>query len=255
MAPPNESSELAQLSAWRGIEYKKFEDLPGYFVELFSLIHNDGKGFCSGAHIGGGYILTAAHCLTNTLCADDLDNEFSNFRLRYNSWDRVNGKQKESVIHSMNIDAIVMHKHYFVDPDSVLVPSDFIPSDLFHNLTQVKVNDIALIKVNVPPTKPFFREATLPDSQFQDNHMSTWRGYKDRDKIMASTLYLHGVGKEHPSQSYFGGAVTAMREQDHFITDRITSLINNLAKNYRGRMRGKLINLFASPNKVKILNT
>ncbi|MCY4443623.1 MAG: hypothetical protein OXC44_02350 [Proteobacteria bacterium] len=98
----------AQLSTYGGKEYKSFVELPPYFVELLEKSKNqnivlsqpnssiekspdstnpisdisiNSFGYCSGSHIGNGYILTAAHCLDRLLCTANSD-ELKNFGIR-----------------------------------------------------------------------------------------------------------------------------------------------------------------------------
>ncbi|MCY4380235.1 MAG: trypsin-like serine protease [Proteobacteria bacterium] len=276
-APPNDDSNLASLSTRGGTEYRKFEDLPGYFVSL-----NKGDSFCSGAHIGDGYILTAAHCLEIDLCQDDDDlySRFKHFGLHYNS--RVDGKQKETRLTRSQIEAVVMHKHYFIDPDSILIPADFLPSDSDSDYDSLeswiwiwgRPHDIALIKVNVNPSAPFAGKTTLPNADFRSS-MQRFEDLTDPEKKKKDTLYLHGIGREYSeaykkandwllkyllekkgvafvSKSYFGGALQVMPGFGQWKS------IDDARESYEGKiystLHSKLNELRNDPDRLKTVD-
>ncbi|MCY4380870.1 MAG: trypsin-like serine protease [Proteobacteria bacterium] len=152
---------LTSPSSYGGKEYKSFVELPPYFVEW----QYRGYGVCSGAHIGDGYILTTAHCVDEFLCHKK--EEAKAISLRYITrglW----GDSYEAYSNYHDIEAIVMHKHYFVHPDA----------------------HIALIKVQPDFRAPFAGKALLPTAGaalYSPQHV---RG----------VLYQHGIGKEFSNE-------------------------------------------------------
>ncbi|MCY4381456.1 MAG: hypothetical protein OXC40_07820 [Proteobacteria bacterium] len=187
---PSDSSDLGQLSTYGGKEYQKFQDLPPYFVELGtvkpSIRSADSKfhGHCSAAHIGDGYILTAAQCLDNFLCSEQ-KGMLESLALRYISKTESGLLQEQTVGHD-KIQSVAMHKDFFFHfgQPNPKFSAGFVRFLRPYALT----HDIALIKVNVDPATPFAGQASLPKKQERDFYSS---------QRVTGTLHLHGAGKEY----------------------------------------------------------
>ncbi|MCY4380324.1 MAG: trypsin-like serine protease, partial [Proteobacteria bacterium] len=249
MAPPNKSSNLASVSTYGGKEYKSFADLPPYFVELIQHGH---LGSCSAAHIGDGYILTAAHCLKSYLC--HTKEAAKSLGIRYIT--RTKSDEFETYKITLNyekIEAVVMHKHYFVHPDSHIFP--FIHGAYASNARE---HDIALIKIQTDPQAPFAGKAILPTADqaalYSPQHVS-------------GVLYQHGIGREFSpeykeykkskditpfkgntliSTSYFGGSVQVVESDSQILKDLVKRYQEREEESYQ--MMIKKLQSFQDPH-------
>lgn len=179
---PEKSPTDSALATWGGKAHA-FVDLPGYFVEFFT---DDGSAkthsFCSGAHIGGGYILTAAHCLDSHLsCQEDLNHVQVNF-----IHSSASGRREQ--------------KHPLADVHGIVLHAGWLSS------SGQRHYDIALIKTGLRVVG----QAYLPESP----------PLTQQSRISSSELWSYGTGGvfEHQSHhdqprsrtSYFGGVVSAI---------------------------------------------
>ncbi|MCY4380777.1 MAG: trypsin-like serine protease [Proteobacteria bacterium] len=190
----------AELNTYGGKEYQSFTDFPPYFVELVNTTpskntitsdsHNSHeishqpteidnssqkiseseiKGTCSAAHIGGGYILTAAHCLM-LLCSDS-SHTFKYFGVRYLTRSKT-GQLEDKILTRDKIESIAIHKKFF----AFSADSNVYGQHANH--------DIALIKVRTNALEPFAGTATLPTTdQYNTQNLD-------------GVLYQHGIGRE-----------------------------------------------------------
>lgn len=178
---PEKSPTDSALATWGGKAHA-FVDLPGYFVEFF-IDNGSGKvfSFCSGAHIGGGYILTAAHCLDSYLsCQKDLNQVQVNF-----IHSSASGRREQ--------------KSPLADAHGIVLHAGWSSSDQTHY-------DIALIKTNLRVAG----QAYLTESP----------SLTQRSQLSSGDLWIYGIGGvfEHQSHhvrhrslaSYFGGVVSAI---------------------------------------------
>ncbi|MCY4380325.1 MAG: trypsin-like serine protease [Proteobacteria bacterium] len=244
----NNSSDLTSPSTYGGKEYKSFVDLPPYFVELLFITPTSEFGACSAAHIGDGYILTATHCLGIFLCSHK-KSDAKALGIRYNSR-TSSGELQEQRLTYDQIEAVVMHKHYFVHPDSHIAP--FIDATY---AARAPIHDIALIKVQTDPQAPFAGKAILPTADqaalYSPQHV---RG----------VVYQHGIGKEFSpeyreykkwklakeikdkskdippfkgntliSRSFFGGAVQVVASDSQILKDLVKRYQEREEVNYQ----------------------
>ncbi|MCY4380792.1 MAG: trypsin-like serine protease [Proteobacteria bacterium] len=248
-APDSLPQDLSQPLTYGGKEYSEFTELPPYFVTLARYTDKTTKtrSFCSGAHIGDGYILTAAHCLTTPfLCSND-SNLLYQLSIRYISPSNT-GELKEHVLTYENIESIVIHKKYFGDSS---VPN----AEAYSTLA---MHDIALIKVRIDDQAPFAGVAYLPTTdEYSTQHLD-------------GVLYLHGIGRElyDPGNgssndpidrlssllgallhrlSYFGGSVEVVKKNNPQFLSYVKELNTNSQDQTNRLLFQDLKNLRDSP--------
>ena len=191
-----------------------FEELPGYFVELMVKVQDnnattasdqapsariDGKtsiedyeGMCSGTHIGSGFILTAAHCITEFVCGDLKMHELNRIGLKYNRKIR----EAASFSNSSVIKAVVFHHDYYKLQAGYPTP---VPQ-LRHDLALIKTSGL-----------DFADAARLPEPS--QHHLSA-------AQLSGKSLLVYGIGSSYAAQlmrqqlnalglDYFWGEVTA----------------------------------------------
>ncbi|XP_067298450.1 coagulation factor X [Pseudorasbora parva] len=108
---------------------------PGHCPWQALLINENDIGFCGGTILNQHFILSAAHCMNQSLSTRVILGEYNTLV-----------KEGNEVIH--DVDQILIHKNYI--------------SDTYHN-------DIALIKLSRPITfTPFIIPACLPESVFAE---------------------------------------------------------------------------------------
>ena len=183
---PQNSTSAASLAAYGGKAHT-FMDLPGYFVEFVtSDEHGRTHSFCSGSHIGDGYILTAAHCLDSFLnCEADLNNASINVIVSSSS-----GRREQRWLGLVEVDGIAIH-------------AGWTPSQVGEK--NGTGDDIALIKTDLPIAE----QADLPEHSFDTQH----------PRFSSGELWFYGIGgnveslsshHEQPEShtTYFGGMVS-----------------------------------------------
>lgn len=204
---PHQAEETT-LKAFGGTEHQ-FTEFPNYFVALTSKVpHSKDKPpveYCSGAHIGDGIILTAAHCLNKVFCQSRIwDGSLErNFGIKYIA------QHGTTTMGWKEIESVVYHRGIY---------SDDQPTDPW-----LLTNDIALIKTR--PSEAFAGKVRLPNSSEKDLSSQKLDSRK-LAKLEEGTLFVYGVGKEHTEllkssgysqESYFSGAVTAMGPYDRAV--------------------------------------
>lgn len=175
-------SHDSTLATWGG-KVHAFADLPGYFTEFFidDGPNNQTLPFCSGTHIGNGYILTAAHCLDSYLsCEIDPKDIFINVI--------ASSGRHEQKLALADVRGIAVHAGW---PTSVS--------------SQSSIDDIALIKTDLT----IANQAYLPEDP-----PTTLQ-----PRLSSGEWWIYGVGgslkhQSHHKQprirpSYFGGVVAA----------------------------------------------
>ena len=219
-----------QLLTEGGVEYQTLEELPPYFVEfvsvrsvrdesaekmdpvlssednpllsdtssLLSEVKQDSSGdqyydsLCSGAHIGGGYILTAAHCIADYF-AGCVSRE-GEFGLHILVKDPNSSQQvKKKLIVFSEVKNVALHQGFF---DVIVATSNHTYK------TDASMHDIALMRVD--PSLQFAGQVSLPtDQQYSPESIT-------------SEVWLYGAGifyafskndrrKYSSARTFFGG--------------------------------------------------
>ena len=212
---PNLEGETS-LKAYGGKEYK-FAELPGYFVILVKADGDFGplRELCSAAHIGDGFILTAAHCVNNLVCRSGMwgSRGVDGFGIKYirRLWGRLyDGQIGRFGIKYIAQDGVMTMG--FKDIESIVYHRGYYPDEQYQHNDDwvVTANDIALIKTH--PPKPFAKAARLPLSSEERFGLQRIEG----------RLFFHGIGKHEKdgvrsfldsddSYSYFGGTIKVDR--------------------------------------------
>lgn len=196
-----------------------FDELPGYFVELMVKKQDNNatevisnlppakttaealmaayQGLCSGTHIGSGFILTAAHCITHLICNSnnktDFKTELSSLGLKYNR--NAGGTKQQTFQDGSAIEAVVFHHGYLELKAGLATP---VPQHRY---------DLALIKTS---GLAFADAALLPE--LNQHHLSASR-------LSGQDLIVYGSGRSGSAQlfrqklatlgkDYFWGKVT-----------------------------------------------
>lgn len=238
------ASDTSQLATDGGKPHS-FQELPGFFVELVKYYESSGKDtdspnfdrtapynpehvqharseFCSASHIGNGYIITAAHCITPFLQKSCNNNESINQQHRtYEIGMRVlvkdtQGRILPQYIPFSEVTSVVYHKGYD------LIPKSNDENTKTHILMAESIFDIALFKVELDHGFQFADAVTLAD---HDTH----KAYAPEQ--ITGDVWVYGVGERvdfdvtkatweeisaHTSQSfhrqnYFGGTASIYR--------------------------------------------
>lgn len=204
------------LKAYGGKEYK-FAELPGYYVSLVMKTDHDSlREICSGAHIGDGFILTAAHCVNYLVCRSGMwvSSGINGFSIKYirRFWRHLHGRQSSRQIGRFGIKYIAkdgVMTMGFKDIESIVYHRGYYPDEQYQHDDDLVItaNDIALIKAL--PLEPFSKAARLPSSS------------EDRFGLqrIEGRLFFYGNGKHeelmkpslHSDNSYFGGTVIVDR--------------------------------------------
>lgn len=178
----NHSSDESSLTTWGGKAHR-FVDLPGYVTEFF--IDNSPAGqtspFCSGVHIGDGYILTAAHCLESYLnCAINLKDVFINVMTSSPEG------QREQRLALADASGIAVHAEYLSSHKRML-----------HDIALIKT-DLAIVELAHLPEHP-------PTTLHPRRASGEWWVYG------VGGSFVHQSHHQQPRAhaSYFGGVVSA----------------------------------------------
>lgn len=194
-----------------------YTEVPGYIVELIDIkgqvtiasISEGGEAseitheyaadsFCIGAHIGGGFILTAGHCVFSRVCSSD-PSDLYGLGLRYPTSDGA-----AQVMDNSSIEAIVFHEHLIkVSSDKTLA----MPS---HSLA----HDIALIKVRSIPFKSAARIPLSSEQHFAPINIS-------------GRYYMFQPQPEQTSTSFRGSMGSALISSKSTIISTIMSQIQS----------------------------
>ena len=207
--------EESVLKAYGGKEYK-FAELPGYFASLVMETDNlSHREICSAAHIGHGFIITAAHCIDydylELVCRSGMwdSHGIDGFGIKHirRLWKRLYDGQSSPQIGRFGIKYIsqdgVMTMG-FKDIESIVYHRGVYPDEQYQPTRDLVVhaNDIALIKTH--PPKPFAKAARLPFSSEERFSLQRIEG----------RLFFHGIGKHEDlksDDSYFGGTIKVDR--------------------------------------------
>ena len=209
----------------------RFEELPGFVVELAyqysspssslsphqssraavdedDVLFHSSYPICSGSHIGGGYILTAAHCVDHFLFTQDNcgGRDWERLVINILVTDSEHTTRRRKTLSANDVTAIVYHRGWRLPPHN-------------HHLITAQtasLYDLALIKVD--SKLPFADTAHLP--QTTDDHHN-FAQFTDDDHV-----WVYGVGGYQlnlsptnlaPARSYFGG-LAHIAKADYFQT-------------------------------------
>ena len=241
--PTTQNTNMAEVKTDGGYQ-SSFEELPGYFVELMNKpakpenlnypetvdknsfqpspassdrrqdIHDTEayKSFCTGTHIGSGFILTAAHCITDFVCGDSKMTELSRIGLKYNR--KTRGGAQQAFQNISAIKAVVFHHGFYELQAGIPAP-----------VMQLR-NDLALIKTS---GLDFADTARLPE--LSEHHLSA-------AQLSGKNLLVYGTGRSYAAQlmrqrlntlgkDYFWGKVTATNfKLQRFIDLEIDRLVH-----------------------------
>ena len=211
-----------------GVEYQNLEELPPYFVEFVSVrdesaeksdppvpgsednpllsdtspllneVKQDSSGdqyyysFCSGVHIGGGYILTAAHCIADYFAGCVGFSGELGLHILVKDPDSSQQVKKRLIVFN-EVKNVAVHQGYF---DAIVAKSNHTYK------TDAPSHDIALMRVD--PLLPFAGQVSLPtDQQYSPESIT-------------SEVWIYGAGifyafsknnrrRYSSSRTFFGG--------------------------------------------------
>ena len=209
------SSEDHKLKTQGGLRYA-FEELPGFFVS-FVYLHQDESSFthsvgeevdfCGGSHLGGGYILTAAHCIAFL---------FNREGAQVKDWlgvdviiEEAQGERSRHRVPLSKIQSMVYHADYRASGDHY---------------------DIALLKVD--GRIPFAAEVILADDEIYSL------------ENLEGSLWVYGAGKARDRDSktkYYRGGLAYVSErlgEEDFMKDVIRTLSAELKE---GNVEDRLV--------------